>query len=184
MKIFTSYRRDDESMAVGRIVNDLRVSLGSSGVTVFQDIDIPAGENWKSRLQKELCVCSVLLACIGKGWHRSWHDDVGPRLWHEDDYVRMEVSEGLKSKEITTVPVLIGDASMPKNTALPFVLRELPNQQTHKIRSDEYRFDFERLVNRLRQILDDQRPATDLSIERSELELTGSERVFTSFVKL
>lgn len=148
--IYACYRRSDNPHVVGRVVGDLRSCFGPQ--SVFYDTDsIQIGDEWPSHLKKALAACKVLLVFVGKEWHKSWDDEVGPRLWHRSDWVRREICEGLDSPTKTVVPILIDDAEMPRAKSLPddCSLPKLTEIQWARIRHQDYDTDITKLIARV-----------------------------------
>lgn len=155
--IFASYRREDDPHLVGRVVGDLRACFG--GPAVFYDVeDIRPGQPWPARLREALSNCSILLAFIGSGWHKSWHDEVGPRLWDKNDWVRNEISFAISAKGKVVIPVLTTGTKMPHPKALPqdCSLKKIYIYNSVSIDSSYYGSDIERLALRIGEILNQQ----------------------------
>ena len=149
-KIYACYRQTDNPHVVGRVVGDLRSCFGPE--SVFYDVDsIDAGGEWPEHLKRTLADCEILLVFIGEGWHRSWDDQVGPRLWHPSDWVRREICEGIDSADKTVIPILIDGAEMPKPTALPndCSLRLITERQCARVRHADYEADIRKLIKRV-----------------------------------
>ena len=123
MKIFISYRRKINQDKADRVYDELVKVYGRE--SVFKDVDsIQPGQDFRKVIQEKVRRCDVMLAVIGHNW-ASVEDDRGQkRLESPEDYVRIELETALK-REIPIVPLLDGDARMPKKEELPETLGEL-----------------------------------------------------------
>jgi hypothetical protein len=121
--VFISYRRDDSSGYAGRLHDALVAHFGSD--LVFIDIDsIRAGQNFADVIDKRIAPCSVVVVLIGKGWLKSVDDQGHRRLDDPHDFVRLEIASAL-AQQIPVIPVLVGDAKMPRPDDLPKPLKSL-----------------------------------------------------------
>jgi hypothetical protein len=143
--IFISYRRADSIEVCGRIYDRLAARFGSKDV--FRDvINIPAGTNFATFIDRELAQCAVTLVIIGKQWASITNEDGKRRLEDPEDLVRIEVETALKSDKMLVIPLLIGGAKMPKSSDLPESLQGLTMLNAMEIRHDP---DFHKDLNRL-----------------------------------
>lgn len=141
-RIFISYRRQDSNFAADRIRAQLIHRFGKDAV--FQDIDIPAGKDFRFAIEREVQRCEVLLAIIGPNWLHALHDRS-----NEQDYVRYEIESAI-DKGISIVPVLLAPASVPLEAELPDGLRQLCYHQGVIIRPDpEFKSSVARLIEEL-----------------------------------
>lgn len=159
MKIFISYRRADSQMITDRICDRLEKAFGKENV--FQDVlDIKYGLDFRKVLQRQVANSDVLLVVIGPTWAtiKGVNEDTGvetdqPRLWNEDDAVRIEVESGLSNQDTTLViPVLVNNASIPSKKKLPESLQPLVFLNGIQVRNNPY-FDEDilRLIKRLQE---------------------------------
>ncbi len=147
MKIFLSYRRKD--LLVVGIVNALfdRLSAMYGAGNVFVDVDsVPLGQDFRKVLDNGVGQADVVLAIIGP----QWMDLLQEKKTADNDYVRVEIESAL-NREIPVVPLLIGEAQMPKASELPDSLRQLAYCHGFKI---DPRKRFESDANRLITELD------------------------------
>jgi hypothetical protein len=97
---------------VCRLYDALVAHFGSD--LVFIDIDsIRAGQNFADVIDKRIAPCSVVFVLIGKGWLKSVDDQGHRRLDDPHDFVRLEIASAL-AQQIPVIPVLVGDAKMPR----------------------------------------------------------------------
>lgn len=156
MKIFISYRRDEDnkSYLVGNIHERLAAAFGSQ--SVFRDTnDISGGEAWRSVLEGALNECTAMLVIIGPDWARLSLPDGQKRLFDPNDVTRWEVETGLKrsrEKKAAIIPVLVMDAKIPAKTELPESLHELLDKNVVRLRNyPDFNHDFEILVRDIRR---------------------------------
>lgn len=116
-RIFINYRRGDEPGFAGRLFDRLEQTFASD--QLFMDVDnIPAGLDFVRVLEDEVGKCEVLLAVIGRGWLDARDDTGQRRLDSANDFVRIEIESALKLGK-RVIPVLAGDAQMPRADDLP-----------------------------------------------------------------
>ena len=130
----------------GRIFDRLVAEFGRD--RIFKDVNsIPAGvKDFVEEIQQQLQSAKVMLAVVGSSW-LSARDPTGRRrLDDKDDFVRIELKWALEKKEVSVVPVLLDDASMPNAASLPNVLKRFSKCQAVRVRADP---DFERDVQSL-----------------------------------
>jgi len=121
--IFISYRRRDSSGYAGRIYDHLVAHFGKA--RVFMDVSgIGPGEDFAHVISSRLSSCSAFLPIIGEQWLRATDEGGVPRLTRDDDLVRMEIDNALRSG-VRIIPVLVGGASMPRAADLPAEMRSL-----------------------------------------------------------
>lgn len=146
--VFLSYRRDDSIAHTGRIYDWLTRQLGEQHVFLDNE-KIPAGVSFPEFLEARICASDVVLPVIGKVW-ATVEDPSGVRIMQPNDYVRMEI-EGAFRLEKRVIPILVGEAKMPKASELPASLAALPTLNAVRIRDDTFSQDFERLVDEILQ---------------------------------
>jgi len=113
--IFISYRRDDAKANAGRISDFLKNKFGEK--SVFIDIDMPPGVDFRMHLESHISSCQVLLVVIGKKWASSFSRNENPQDHDRKDHLITEIEFGLKRDII--IPLLVDDAKMPKEEDLP-----------------------------------------------------------------
>lgn len=151
-KIFISYRRSDSADVSGRIYDRLVDRFGKN--LIFKDVDsIPLGLDFKEYLGKKVGECEVLLAIIGDRWLDA-SDAVGARrLMDPSDFVRIEIESALE-RDIPVIPLLVRNATMPREDSLPSSLRKLVYRNGISIRSDpDFHRDMDRLIKALEKLV-------------------------------
>lgn len=143
-RIFISYRRSDSAEIVGRIYEQLIQSFPQQ--SVFRDINtIPLGVDFRAHLGQALSDCDIGLVIIGSQWLSVTTEEGKRRIDDPEDFVRLEV-EGLLSRRIPVIPVLVNGAAMPKPNQLPESIADLALRNGVEIRSDP---DFQNAMQRL-----------------------------------
>jgi hypothetical protein len=144
-KIFFCYRRDDSTHQAGRIFDQLGLRFGKA--ELFKDVDsMPLGRDFRRVLSERVAQCDVLLALIGDTWLTAANSQGKRRIDDPGDIVRIEIESALR-RRIPVVPVLVGNAPIPRDSELPTGLRELPFLQGIPVRPDpDFHNDVDRLI--------------------------------------
>lgn len=170
LKIAISYRRSD-SDACGRIFDRLVRRYGKEAV--FRDIDnIPFGTDFRKVVSDALRGTDVLIAIVGPKW-RGGSRRGGVRINDENDLVRIEVEIALQ-RNIPIIPVLVGNAIMPKPVELPQSLREFSFRNAASVDSGRnFDADVKRLMHSMDRLF---RGGAAESGRVESIALTGSKR--------
>jgi WD40 repeat protein len=152
-KIFINYRRGDDPGFTGRLFDRLQEVFEPE--CLFMDVDnIAAGLDFVRVVEEQVAQCDVLLAVIGKAWIDA-HDATGTRrLESPDDFVRIEIESALKQDK-RVIPVLVGEAQMPRPEELPETIRPLARRNAVRLTHERFRADAQGLIKALQQALDD-----------------------------
>ncbi len=146
-KIFINYRRDDAGGFAGRLSDTLANYFGRS--RVFRDVtDIDYGHDFSQVIDQKLSESGAVVVLIGEKWCSVTDREGKRRLDDPSDYVCREIAAALESK-VPVVPVLIGDATMPRLDELPETLGELTRRNAMTLTDERWDFD----VNRLAKVL-------------------------------
>jgi hypothetical protein len=150
VKVFISYRRDDNPAFAGRVFDRLLLHFGPG--SVFFDVDsIPLGIDFRVYLAEALSQCGVLLAIIGERWAATGPDG-NPRLSDPKDFVRIEIEAAL-ARSIPVIPVLVGKTPMPREEELPTTLRPLAYRNACNLDSGrDFHANVDRLIRGLQQL--------------------------------
>ncbi len=156
--IFISYRRKDNPYAAGQIYDNLVRKYGND--SVFFDIDdIPLGEDFEDHISRIIANCDVVLVVIGDKWFE--YDENGrSRLDDETDYVRIEIASALQ-RGVPVIPLLVGNADVPKPVELPETIKGLAKRNGTPIRSG---IDFPGHMQRLTNAIDAASPPAEIRI--------------------
>jgi hypothetical protein len=150
--LFMSYRRADSMEVTGRIYDRLAECFGQQ--SVFRDIDsIPLGVPFKELLVQTLSRTDAALVIIGPAWLTVSNDHGRPRLMDPVDYVRLEVETALQTGH-PVIPVIVSNASLPKETELPDAIRSLAQRNSISVRPDpDFHRDVDRLCFKIQEVL-------------------------------
>jgi TIR domain len=147
-RIFISYRREETAYPAGWLYDRLADRYG--GGQVFKDVDsIQLGDDFVEVLTRAVGSCDVLLALIGDEWLTVTDEHGRRRLDDPDDFVRLEIEAAL-SRNVRVIPILVGEARMPRAEELPGSLAGLVRRQALEL--SPARFDFD--TGRLLKVLD------------------------------
>lgn len=150
-KIFISYRRNDAAYAAQAIYHELVAQFGEADV-FFDRKDIPEGTCFPNHIKNALRRCDMLLAIIGDHWLNAQGSNGQRRLDDTNDLVRKEIETGLSSRNITVIPVLVGQAVAPHAEELPPQIKNLSKQHAAEVRAGSYfQSDLEKLVRILKK---------------------------------
>lgn len=145
--IFISYRRTDSQPYAGRLADDLREYFPADHV--YRDVDSNrAGTDYTLAVDEALADSRVVLAMVGPQWLTASGTDGAARLSDPADLVRIELERALASG-IAIMPVMVGGATMPRSEALPESLQSFTRLQAYRLRDEDWRYDFGRLLEEL-----------------------------------
>ncbi len=143
-KIFINYRRGDAGGFAGRLSDTLADYFGRD--RVFRDVtDIDYGHDFEQVIDQKLSESGAVVVLIGNKWSSVTNEEGKRRLDDPADYVSREISAALQSA-VPVVPVLIGDATMPRKDELPEKLSELTRRNAITITDERWNFDVARLA--------------------------------------
>ena len=152
-KIFINYRRGDDPGNTGRLFDRLQDAF--SREQLFIDIDnIGPGLDFTQVLNERVAECDVVLAVIGKNWI-DVRDSTGVRrLDDPDDFVRIELASALgQGKRV--IPVLVGEAQMPRPDELPEAIRSLARRNAVRLTHERFHADMQGLIKALHATLNE-----------------------------
>jgi hypothetical protein len=134
------------------------------------DIDaIAPGEDFREAIARTMHICDVILVVIGPAWASSRDEAGNRRLDDEGDVHRAEIQTALAS-HTRVIPVLVGDATMPKSAELPAPLQELAYRNAAVIEDRRFVPDVNALIDSMRPFVGG--PASDTG--RSSSTATAS----------
>ncbi|HWP56523.1 MAG TPA: toll/interleukin-1 receptor domain-containing protein [Candidatus Acidoferrales bacterium] len=149
-RIFISYRRDDARGDAGRLTDDLKEQFGEG--QIFRDIEaIEPGVDFVEAINRAVGSCAVLLAIIGPNWLTVRDKDGRRRLDDPNDFIRLEIAAALR-RNVRVIPVLVGDAKMPRPEDLPPELEALARRQAYELSDKRWEFDVAQLVATLDKV--------------------------------
>ena len=142
--LFINYRREDTAPYAGRLYDRLSAHFGDE--QVFIDIDqIEPGEDFVEAINRKVGACEIAIVLIGPNWLRATDASGKRRLDDTEDFVRMEIAAALQ-REIRVIPVLVGDASMPRKQDLPEALAPLSRRNAIELSETRFHSDVDRLI--------------------------------------
>lgn len=153
MKLFISYRRADSDFPAHWICKTLRQEFGQE--SVFIDVDaIPLGVDFREFIDEEVNACDVMLAIIGDRWLGALNGDGQRRLDDPEDLVHVEIRSALE-RQVSLVPVVVGNAKMPSEGELPKPLARLSYLQAIFFPSGrDFDIAARRLINGLKRVFE------------------------------
>ncbi|HKG03536.1 MAG TPA: toll/interleukin-1 receptor domain-containing protein [Conexibacter sp.] len=148
--VFISYRREGTAMHAGRLYDAMAARFGEHNV--FMDLEMAPGIDFVERITTAVGSCRALLVVIGPGWM----GDGGARIADPADFVRLEVETALRAADVTVIPVLVEGARMPAPEQLPAELRPLARRNAIELSDLRWRYDCQRLMTALDDLLGEQ----------------------------
>ena len=151
-QIFLSYRRKDSTDITGRIYDWLKQHFGDT--VVFRDVNnIPLGVDFRAYIDQILSQCYIMLVIIGPNWIEIKDEEGRRRLDDPEDFVRIEVESAL-ARKIRVIPLLVQGATVPKESELPGLLKDIAYRNGISIRRDlDFDNDMDRLIKELEKYL-------------------------------
>jgi hypothetical protein len=133
-QIFLSYRRTDSQLVCDRIYGSLIELFGAS--QVFRDIStIAGGRDFRLAIEQALVGAKVVLVLIGPHWLTATDEQGRRRLDDPTDPVRLELELALR-KNLIILPLLMQQATMPRESELPPSLGPLAFRNARVVRPD------------------------------------------------
>jgi hypothetical protein len=143
-RIFINYRRDDSAGFAGRLADSLGAWFGPE--RIFRDVSgIDYGEDFERAIDSRLEESGAVIVVIGDRWTSVAGAGGERRLDDPRDYVSREISVALQNG-VAVVPVLIGNAAMPRPEELPEPLKDLAKRNALTVSDERWNFDVERLA--------------------------------------
>jgi TIR domain-containing protein/HEAT repeat protein len=163
-KIFINYRRDDSADAAGRLYDRLEQEFGK--YSLFMDVEtMRAGADFVTTLEQQVAACDLLVVVIGKSWLDFRDSHGGRRLDNPNDFVRIEITSALRFRK-RIVPVLVNQARMPSEDALPETLKPLSRLHGYRLTHERFNADCQGLISALNEQLTAARTGDEALVER------------------
>jgi hypothetical protein len=108
--------------------------------------DIAPGQDFTQAIENTISACQAVIVVIGPRWVADLKQRGG-----QDDFVLHEVSIALR-RNVTVIPVLVGNAAMPSAAELPPGIASLSRRQALEIRDARFEDDTRILVQSLRGV--------------------------------
>jgi hypothetical protein len=152
-RIFINYRRGDDPGNTGRLFDRLQEAFAPD--QLFMDVDnIAPGLDFVRVLEEQVAQCEVLLAVIGRGWIDARDPDGARRLDYPEDFVRLEIEAALNQGK-RVIPVLVGEARMPRAAELPETIKPLARRNAVRLTHERFRADTQGLIKAIQQALNE-----------------------------
>jgi formylglycine-generating enzyme required for sulfatase activity len=170
-KIFINYRRGDDAGFAQALFAHLTQAFAPE--RLFMDVDnIEPGLDFVRVLNEQVAQCDVLISVIGKGWIDA-RDDAGTRrLENPDDFVRIEIESALHQDK-RVIPVLVGQAQMPRPEQLPETMKPLARRNAVRLTHERFRSDTQGLIAALQRALKSVEDARQAEAARPAAETKG-----------
>jgi hypothetical protein len=173
-KIFINYRRGDDPGHTGRLFDRLQDVFPPE--QLFLDVDnIAPGLDFVRVLNDRVAECDIVLAVIGKSWTESRDASGNRRLDDPDDFVRIEITSALNQGK-RVIPVLVGDAHMPRPEDLPEALQPLARRNAVRLTHERFRADTQGLIKAIQQGLHDMEAERQVRAEAERRAKAEEER--------
>lgn len=154
--IFISNRRGDSGPYTGRLGDTLSRHFGEH--QVFRDLaTLVPGERFTDRTAAEVSRCDALLAVIGPKWLTITDETRQRRIDNPNDVMRQEIAIALTRRDVLVIPVLVGDAVMPRREQLPPDLAPLADINAIRLTEEGYDHEVGRLIRALEPVLNRRR---------------------------
>jgi formylglycine-generating enzyme required for sulfatase activity len=173
-KIFINYRRGDDAGFAQALFAHLTQAFPPEAL--FMDVDnIEPGLDFVRVLNEQVAQCDVLISVIGKDWIEA-RDEAGTRrLDNPDDFVRVEIESAL-NQDKRVIPVLVGQAQMPKPDQLPETMKPLARRNAVRLSHERFRSDTQGLIAALQRALESVEDARKAEAEVARLAAEANER--------
>ena len=133
--ILITYRETDANGWVFLLHEKLVEIFGNDQVVLKKNISHVG--NGREKMQRSLEYCKVVLVVIGPHWLTITDEQNLPRIQLPDDAHHQDIAFVLSRSDVTIIPVLVDNATMPSAGLLPPDLQGLSVKQSRKI-SDNY----------------------------------------------
>jgi hypothetical protein len=136
-RIFICYRHEDTEFPAAWLFDQLTKHFGED--QVFKDVDsIEPGDDFVDIIRQAVVNCDVLLVLIGNRWLTAMDQNGQRRVDDPADFVRLEIEAAL-TRKVSVIPILVGQAKMPRADDLPASLAGLARR--HAIELNPSQFD-------------------------------------------
>jgi formylglycine-generating enzyme required for sulfatase activity len=166
-KIFINYRRGDDPGFAQALFGRLEQAFPSE--QLFMDVDnIEPGLDFVRMIEEQVAQCDVLISVIGKNWTGARDETGCRRLDNPDDFVRIEIESAL-SQDKRVIPVLVGEASMPRADEVPESMKPLLRRHAVRLTHERFRADTEALIAALQRALNSAEEAQQTATDEQRL---------------
>jgi hypothetical protein len=116
--------------------------------SVFRDVDIPWGVDFRDVINEQLANADVMLVVIGKQWVAIKDDQGKRRLDNPSDLVRIEVETAL-TRKIRVIPVLVQGVLEVQEADLPESLSSLAFRNNMILSDHHFHHDMKTLIDQI-----------------------------------
>ena len=148
--VFISYRRSDTASSAGRIYDRIANEI-QYGIVFFDVSTIKPGDNFVAEISRSMKASDLALILIGDRWLELDSAGGQPRIWNEDDYVRIEIRSALVNR-VRVVPVLVDNGRMPQLGQLPEDICEITVRNALHLRHETFDEDAETIISYIKSI--------------------------------
>ena len=166
-KIFINYRRTDEAGFVHALHSRLEAEFALGDLFMDVEGSLKPGDDFVDILTAQVSASDVVLVVIGPHWMES----LAARQNDFEDFVVLEIRMALEQRK-RVIPVLVGNASMPKAESLPEAIRPLARRHSVGLRPERFRADCQGLINAIKESIS---AAETERAARTELERKAAE---------
>lgn len=146
--IFINYRRKDDPGFAIALHMYLKGEFGADHVFMDVESGIKPGDDFVEVLQAQVARCDIILVIIGPRWSELFL----MRTADPDDFVVIEIKAALDQRK-RVIPVLVGDATFPRDDILPEPIRPLARKNALAIRAERFAVDCAGLSTVLREAM-------------------------------
>jgi hypothetical protein len=150
-KVFICYRREEAAAHAGRLHDAMVARFGEGNV--FMDVELAPGVDYVERIPEVVAGCHVLIVVMGPRWATVEDGDGDVRIADPEDFVRLEVEAGLRRSDVTSIPVLVSGAQMPRREDLPPEVEPIARRNALELSEGRWRYDVGRLISTLDELL-------------------------------
>jgi hypothetical protein len=170
------YRREDAEPDANLLYDSLTREFGEK--EVFLDIranvdKLPPGKPFSEVIADQIKSSYALLVMIGKTWLSIRGDTGQQRLFEPNDEVRKEIEVALErgkkeqKAEEQVIPILLPQASWPREEELPISIKKLSSLHAHGLDNRHYDQDVGKLITSLKNIRKEIRHQDWLNLPKS-----------------
>ncbi len=148
IKLFLSYRRDDNPYAAGRLYDHLINDFGEDAV-YFDVTASYGGIDFRKLIDYKIAECEAVIVVIGEKWLSIKDEEGNRRIDQADDFVHIEVRSAL-DRGIPITPIFVDNGKIPKPSDLPEILKDLSYRNGFPASASEFRIQVKGIINAIR----------------------------------
>lgn len=148
-KIFLSYRREHTAIVVGRLHDRLADHFGAG--QIVRDIATVNPGDLDQRIDEVVASAAACLVIISDRWLLDRNPGGKRALGIPRDWVEREIEVALRQPHVLVIPVLIEDATLPAEQALPYSIKSLAGRKALHLSNLNWKNDIGRLIEALEE---------------------------------